>query len=278
VTPSLLTIARRAFAGETKLPRGAKVLLAVSGGPDSMALLDVCARLELDAVACGVDHGLRKEAGRELDLAEAHATHLAVPFTRVRVAVAAGGNVQERARTARWKALAAEARKKKARFVATAHHADDRAETLLLRLLRGAGLRGLAVLGPRAPVPGARALEALRPLLRARRSDVLAHLERHSIAFATDPSNQDPRFTRVRVRNDLLPLLEELDPNVVRHLERIADELLAQREPRKAPHWTDGLSRPTQEAIHSLLLRKKLSARVWLPGGLVLRIEERARK
>lgn len=274
--PSLLTIARRAFTAETKLPRGAKLLVAVSGGPDSMALLDVCARLGLDVVACGVDHGLRKEAGRELDLAETHATRLAVPFTRVVLDVAAGGNIQARARTARWKALAAEARKSKARFIATAHHADDRAETLLLRLLRGAGLRGLAVLAPRAPVVGARTLEALRPFLRARRSDIVAHLERHSIAFASDPSNEDPRFVRSRIRKELMPLLEELDPRVVRHLEAIADELLLGRE--AGPRWTDGLSRPTQEAIHSLLLRKKPSARVWLPGGLVLRIEERATK
>ncbi len=101
-----------------------------------------------------------------------------------------------------------------------------------LRLLRGAGPRGLAVLPPRAPLPSdaagaacrdqeprsAASIELIRPLLQARRADVLAHLGRHRLAFAEDPSSRDPRFTRVRVRRELLPLLEDLSPAIVEHL------------------------------------------------------------
>jgi tRNA(Ile)-lysidine synthase len=105
-----------------------------------------------------------------------------------------------------------------ARYVVTAHHADDRAETVLQRLLRGAGPRGLAVLRPCSE-------DLLRPMIRARRADVLAHLERHGIAFARDPSNVDARFLRTRIRHEVLPLLETLSPEVVTHLVALADQL-----------------------------------------------------
>jgi tRNA(Ile)-lysidine synthase len=109
-------------------------------------------------------------------------------------------------------------RETKATRLATAHHADDRAETVLLRLLHGARPHGLAVL---PPVDGV----AIRPLIRARKPDVLHHLRRHDIPFSEDPSNQNRRFLRVRVRLDVLPLLETLSPAIVSHLTALADEL-----------------------------------------------------
>ncbi|AKV00833.1 tRNA(Ile)-lysidine synthetase [Labilithrix luteola] len=157
---SLVTLVGRALAGEASLPPRSTLLVAVSGGPDSMALLDVTARLasklELTIVAHGVDHGLRAEAAQELDLAATHAKQLGVRFGRTRVDVEHGGNLQARAREARYRALARAASAVGARAIATAHHQDDRAETVLLRLLRGAGARGLAVLPPRAPSTSAR--------------------------------------------------------------------------------------------------------------------------
>lgn len=295
VVPSLRTIVRRAMSGETKLARGSAVLVGVSGGPDSMALLDVMADLAsplgLAVHAHGVDHGLRAGASRELDGAEALARKRGIAFARTRVDVVRGGNLQARARAARWKALTEAAAEVGACAVATAHHADDRAETVLLRLLRGAGVRGLAVMPPRAPAPGAPALEVIRPLLRARKEDVLAHLERRGIAYARDPSNEDPRFLRTRVRREVLPLLEELSPGVVRHLEALADELAAIADRAAAPHpaepdsedlegssdWTAGLPRRTQHALRALVRSGSRSARVWLPGGLVVSLDGRAR-
>ena len=274
--PSLLTIARRALTGEAKLEQGAALVAAVSGGPDSMALLHVLARLApklgIAVHAHGVDHGLRAEASQELDVAEAFAKHLGVPFGRSTLRVAPGGNLQARARIARFEALAAAARAVSARTIATAHHADDRAETVLLRLMRGAGPRGLAVLPPRAPLGAHDELELVRPLVRARRSDVLAHIERHAIPFARDPSNLDPRFLRVRVRRELMPLLADLAPGVVDHLVALADQLAEAADGAGASF---PLPRSSQAALAQLARSRSTTARVWLPGALVVSFDPR---
>ncbi|WP_438005584.1 tRNA lysidine(34) synthetase TilS [Sorangium sp. So ce321] len=241
--PSLIRLAERLIRDERLFARGDVVLCACSGGPDSSALLHVLAllrrRIGHEVVAHGVDHGLRAAAAAELSLARDLAERLGVPFSTTRVDVAPGANLQARARAARFAALAAASAAHGARAIATGHTADDRAETLLLRLLRGAGPRGLAVLPPRAPLSrdlagealGAAAeVELIRPLLQARRADVLAHLDRHRLVFAEDPSNADPRFTRVRVRRELLPLLEDLSPAIVEHLCALSDMLVAGRE------------------------------------------------
>lgn len=218
--PTLITLARAALR-EGIVPRGTSVLVAVSGGPDSMALLHVLSMLRarhgFGLFAHGVDHGLRPEAARELDLAERFARDLDVPFSRSALHVKPGGNLQARARDVRWAALRAAASRAGAERIATGHHADDRAETLLIRLLRGTGARGLAVL---PPAEGDR----IRPFLRARRADIAAHIERHHVPFATDPSNRDPRFLRARVRMQLLPELERLSPRIVEHLCALADD------------------------------------------------------
>lgn len=258
--PSLVTLARATLSREIGVARGASVLVAVSGGPDSSALLDVMARLReplgLSVVAHGVDHGLRPEAAAELDLAEALARSRDVPFARSVVDVAPGGNVQARARAARFEALRAAAAKAGHALIATAHHADDRAETVLLRLLRGAGPTGLAVLP-------ARDGDLIRPFVRARKSAVLAHLARHGLPFAHDPSNDSTRFLRVRVRRELMPLLESLSPSVVPHLCALADQLAQTR----AAHADYALPRATREALAALAKTRR--GEVLLPGALV---------
>lgn len=225
--PSLITTVRRTLLDECGPLQQRSVLAAVSGGGDSQAMLSVLARLAPEVGfrlrAHGVDHGLREEAAIELDLAEALAAKLGVPFTRSRLQVARGTNLQARAREARYTALR-EAAAADSAVIATAHHALDRAETVLLRLLRGAGPRGLAVLP-------ARAQDVIRPLLRAGKPDVLAHLSRHRIEFAHDPSNGDAAFLRVRVRHELIPMLENLSPQIVRHLNALADSLEGARLP-----------------------------------------------
>lgn len=228
--PSLLRLAERLICDERLLTRGSIVLCACSGGPDSTALLHVLAllrpRIGHNLVAIGVDHGLRPEAAQELEIAGKLAASLGVPFNVTRVAVDKGGNLQARARAARFAALREGALAAGASSIATGHTADDRAETFLLRLLRGAGPRGLAVLPPRAPFPElGEGPELIRPLLTARRSDILEHLRRHAVPFAEDPSNKDPRFTRVRVRRELIPLLEDLSPKIVEHITFLADVL-----------------------------------------------------
>jgi tRNA(Ile)-lysidine synthase len=262
--PTLLTLAKRALRDEIRLPRGARVLVATSGGPDSMALLDslaaLAAPLHFTIVAHGVDHGLRAEAAAELDLAETHAKKLGVPFGRTRVRVPPGGDLQARARRARHAALERARKRARADFVATAHHADDRAETVLLRILRGAGASGLAVLP-------ARDAALVRPLLRARRRDVELHLARHGVPFARDPSNEDPRYLRTRVRTEVLPLLERLDPRVTEHLCALADDLAAVREDGAGLYR---IPRAARLALAALATGKNPRASVLLPGGLVV--------
>ena len=225
--PTLLSLAYRLVRDESLFGRGDTVVCACSGGPDSQALLDVLAllrgRVGHEVVAVGIDHGLRPEASSELDLAEAHAAARGVAWERHRSLVTPGANLQARARAARLGALDDACQRHGAVAIATGHTADDRAETVLLRLLRGAGPRGLAVLPARGRGPTTAAL--VRPLLRARRDDVLAHLARQTVPFALDPSNLDPRFLRVRVRRELLPLCAALAPRVVDHLCALADML-----------------------------------------------------
>lgn len=270
--PSLLTLARRAFATEIALPPAATLLVAVSGGPDSMALLHVLARLApelaLTIVAHGVDHGLRPEAAAELDRAATFAEGLGVRFERTCLSVEAGGNLQARAREARFRALDVAATASGASAVATAHHADDRAETFLIRLLRGAGKTGLAVL-PALHEDGRRKL--VRPFLRARRDDIVRHVDRHRIPYATDPSNADPRYLRTRVRAEVLPLLATLDPQIVDHIGALADEL------GETKAEASDLPRATREALAKLEADPRSTARIWLPGGLVVSRDPRAK-
>lgn len=220
--PTLITLVSRTLREECGVGPGTRILLALSGGGDSMALLHVLALLakkqSFSLFAHGVDHGLRTEASAELDRAETQCAALGVGFSRTLLSLTDGGNLQARARDARRAALSSAAERLGAQLIATAHHADDRAETVLLRLLRGSGPPGLAVLPPRAG-------PWIRPQCRARKADVVAHLGRHGLAFAEDPSNRQSRFLRTQVRFELLPLLERLSPQIVSHLCALADAL-----------------------------------------------------
>jgi tRNA(Ile)-lysidine synthase len=273
--PTLLTLVNRTLREECQVQRGTRVLLALSGGGDSMALLHVLAVLAKKQgfflSAHGVDHGLRPEAASELDRAEARCDALGVAFSRTLLALTAGGNLQARARDARRAALCAAAELAGSERIATAHHADDRAETVLIRLLRGSGPRGLAVLPPRSGI-------WIRPLCRARKSDVLLHLERHALTFAEDPSNSNRRFLRTRVRHELMPLLEQLSPQIAGHLCALADAL----EPSgtitlETVHDERGVALPLNRAQRVLVGRAlalgQRSARVSLAGGRELSLD-----
>jgi len=253
--PSLRRLVERAVRDDKLFARGDVVLVACSGGPDSTALLHVLALLRKTlghvVVAHGVDHGLRSEAGRELELVDALCKKLDISFEVTRVDVAPGSNVQARAREARHHALQQAAIRCRAAVIATGHTADDRAETVLLRLLRGAGPRGLAALSSRASCPvviegSERPRDLVRPMIRARRVDVMAHVHRHELVCAEDPSNSDPRFTRVRVRREVLPLLEDISPRIVDHLCALAD-MLTEVCPDEGP--LQGLGRAQRDMV-----------------------------
>jgi tRNA(Ile)-lysidine synthase len=263
--PALLRRTLRTLHEETSLRAGDRIVVAVSGGGDSTALLHVLARLaaELGVVlhAHGVDHGLRPAARDELALAAHLAASLGVAFSHSTLSLAAGGNLQARARAARYAELDRVADQIGARWVATGHHANDRAETVLLRILRGTSPRGLAVL----PAASER---RLRPFIRSPKSAILQHLERHALQHAHDPSNEHPRFLRTRVRRELLPLLEQLTPGAARHLNLLADEwalppLVVTDEQGQTLHLKSNQAAQIRRA-------QKLGqpdARIWLSGG-----------
>jgi tRNA(Ile)-lysidine synthase len=190
--------------------RGGPLGLAVSGGPDSLALLLIAhAALPGRIAVASVDHGLRPEAAGEVALVERIASERGIPFTPIKVDLASG-NVPARAREARYAALAHWAQSEGLGAVATAHHADDQAETLLMRLNRGSGLAGLAGVRADTVIAGTE-IRLLRPLLGWRKADLSALVDVAGITPAKDPTNTDPDFDRARMRARLAEA-DWLDP------------------------------------------------------------------
>lgn len=182
--------------------RHARLGLAVSGGPDSLALLLLAhAALPGRVEAATVDHRLRPESADEAAEVARVCEGLGVPHAILRVEVA-GGNVQAEARLARYAALADWVKERGLAAVATAHHADDQAETLLMRLNRASGVAGLAGARARGVVPGT-PIPLLRPVLDWRRAELGEVVRGAGLAAADDPSNTNDRFDRVRIRKAL---------------------------------------------------------------------------
>jgi tRNA(Ile)-lysidine synthase len=186
------------------------VTCGLSGGADSAALVALALAAGCDVTAVHVHHGLRASADHDAEAAATIAERLGAGFRLVRVEVAAGSNLEARARSARRAALGHDAM--------TGHTADDQAETLLLALLRGAGATGLGAIGP-----GRR-----HPILALRRAETRALCTQLGLVVADDPSNDDPRFRRNRIRHEVLPLLDDVaERDVTVLLARTADLLRA---------------------------------------------------
>lgn len=212
-----------------------RIGLAVSGGPDSMAMLLLAARSFAGRIeAATVDHGLRAEAAAEAALVASACARLNVPHAKLFVTVAPGASVQAAAREARYAALAGWAADRRLVAVATAHHAEDQAETLLMRLDRGAGLSGLAAIRACRPLGGVR---LVRPLLGWRREELKAIAA--TVATVDDPSNHDPRHDRSRYRALLAGIGSGLD------VERLGASAAHLAEAEKALCWV------TAEAMRS---------------------------
>lgn len=202
-------------------PTGRGVLLAVSGGADSMTLLSGAARLAgrvgLTFEAATVDHHLRPEARAEVESVARFSKSLGVLHHVLDAPISGASGLEAAARTSRYAALESLRVERKLDQVATAHTASDQAETLLMRLARGTSLAGAA------SIHEARADRVIRPLLFATRTEVEAYVAARGIDVARDPMNADPTFLRVRVREQVLPVFEQAaGPGVERALARFA--------------------------------------------------------
>jgi tRNA(Ile)-lysidine synthase len=190
-------------------PAGTPVVCAVSGGADSLALLVLAVAAGCETTAVHVDHGLRAGSDAEAEVVAAAAHRYGAGFRTERVEVVHGTNLEARARAARRHVLGPGA--------LTGHTADDQAETILLNLIRGAGLTGLAGFDP-----------ATRPIRRLRRAETRSLCAAEGLVPVEDPSNADPSFRRNRVRHELLPLLDRIgERDVVEVLARQAELLRA---------------------------------------------------
>jgi len=194
------------------------IVLAVSGGPDSTALMILAARwrdslgTKPKLVAVTIDHALRKESKREAASVARLARRLKIAHRTLRWSGSKPTTgLQEAARAARYRLLADAARKAGAAHIVTAHTLDDQAETVLIRMTRGSGVTGLGAMAQLSPLPADEtgAITLVRPLLDVPKSRLIATLHAAKIPYADDPSNRDPRFTRARLRNLMATLAEE---------------------------------------------------------------------
>jgi tRNA(Ile)-lysidine synthase len=292
----------RSLEEEHGLGSGARVLIGCSGGPDSTALLlalwGLRAELRIDLYVISVDHQLRPGSGAEASSVCAVAARLGIPAAAVAVRVPAGPSTAALAREARYEAIAREAQRIRADVVAVGHTRDDQAETMLMRWLGGAGLRGLVGMSPSrrliGPRDAARAIPAtgdgpapllVRPLLATARAEIERFLA-HSPSLVTplpffDPSNACARFQRSRVRHQLLPVLRQEEPRLDAHLGELSAQLrddadcldaLADAELRRLQLPEAGEGRDLRRCLAILPVRELGS----LPRALFARVVLRA--
>jgi tRNA(Ile)-lysidine synthase len=260
-----------------KLAHEDRVLVAVSGGPDSVALLHVLLELGYAAGIGHLDHKTRagasgddaafvRDLGRRLGV-DVHEGEAEVAAE----AAALGASFEMHARQVRYAFLAQTARAHGYTCIATGHHADDQAETVLMRLIRGTSPRGL---GGIPPVRRAHGVLVVRPLLECRRDALHAFLAARAIAYRTDASNVEPHFIRNRVRHRLMPVLTEFNPQAVAALNRVAAIQRAEQafvEEAGAEAFArvviDGaIQRTAFAALHEALQRRVLQRFAWNLG------------
>ena len=202
---------------ETLIGPGTRFGIAVSGGPDSLALLLLAASARPgEFEAATVDHGLRPESAAEAEMVADLCGEMDVPHAILAIEwdLPPASAIQEQARAVRYGALAAWMHDRDIGALLTAHHLDDQAETLVMRLNRGSGVRGLAGMRRKSNVPGYPDLTLLRPLLSWRRAQLKRICSEAGVEPISDPSNLDERFERVRIRH-ALAAADWLDPEAL---------------------------------------------------------------
>ena len=219
---------------QSHLPAGARLLVAVSGGADSVSLLHFLRSQPYSLVVGHVDHRLRKGSARDARFVRRLARDWDLPYKQASVDVAAFSRrrrlgLEEAARDRRYRALAAMARQARCAAIVTAHTANDQAETVLMNFLRGAGPAGLAGMPSVRRSEMTDLMPVIRPFLGVTKEHVLRYVRRHSLAYRNDPSNRSLRFARNRLRHEVFPYLEKRYPGLQERLAQMAD-IFAQEE------------------------------------------------
>ncbi|MBN2126227.1 MAG: tRNA lysidine(34) synthetase TilS [Deltaproteobacteria bacterium] len=223
--PSLIARVRETILAHAMISAGDRVIAAVSGGPDSVCLLDVLVRLRedlrIELAAAHFDHGLRpsedeEETAMVRNLAEALGVPLETGAAPSRLRAEAS-SLEERARDARYGFLEGVRKRLGGRRIALGHTLNDQAETVIMRLIRGSGPSGLA------GIPPVRDGTIIRPLIEVRREDVMAYLEDADLPYAMDSSNLETRHLRNRIRMELIPLLQQYQPQIIPHLGNLSE-------------------------------------------------------
>lgn len=210
------------------LNRNQPILVGVSGGPDSLCLLDVLNRLRFSLIVAHFDHQLRMESADDSSKVEATARQFGLPFYLGRQDVAAYADeqhfsIEEAARVLRYRFLFSLARELHVQAVAVGHTADDQVETVLMHILRGSGLTGLHGMAQRSIFPGwDKEIPLVRPLLSFWREEITAYCRDHDLEPIMDVSNLDPSFLRNRLRHELIPYLETYNPQIRKTLWRMS--------------------------------------------------------
>ena len=205
-----------------------KIVVAVSGGPDSLALLfllnSLKKELNLSLHVAHLDHMLRKDSHKDAEFVRKLAQKLKIPVTAGRVnvrAISRKGSLEEIARNARLAFLFKTARDIRTRKIALGHNFEDQAETVMMRILRGSGLQGLSGILPKRDIAG---YQIIRPLIELRRKEIESYLKKKKIRPRRDKTNTQDAYFRNKVRNSLLPLLErEYNKNIKRLLSNMAE-------------------------------------------------------
>jgi tRNA(Ile)-lysidine synthase len=213
------------------LRKGDRVLVAVSGGPDSVcllrALLDIRREMDIEVFVGNLDHSIRgKESKKDSDfvIALSRENGLDVVHERINVKTSAKTkkSLEERAREKRYNFLIKAAKKKKCNIVATGHTLDDQAETVLMRIISGTSAAGLTGIPP-ARCEGD--IKFIRPFIRVKKKDILDYLKKVRWKYVQDRTNLDTRIRRNKIRLEVLPFLEKVNPMIKRALSNLADTL-----------------------------------------------------
>jgi tRNA(Ile)-lysidine synthase len=251
----------------TMLTPGESLLAGVSGGPDSVALLDALVALGYRPHVCHLNHQWRgKQSDADAEFVGKLAGKYGLPVT---IGSRRVPHNEDAARQARLKFFERVARKTGIHTVALAHTADDQVETFLMRLIRGAGATGLAGMAPDRKIG---ALRVVRPLLDVSRQEVLKYLSAHRLKYREDASNRDRRFLRNRVRHELLPLLEKNYNPAIRDVVLRTAEIL-RAEAAKAPAAWE--RREIRRQLGALSFRQVEEVRKRLKGKWPVRVQGR---